>query len=96
MEQPVDEPTTIKVFAGEDRTFTMYEDDGISLDYLENRGTWTRFSWNNATRRLTLEPAPPAGATNRPATERTFVVELIPSGETRTVRYAGTRTEVVF
>jgi hypothetical protein len=74
----------------------MYEDDGISLDYLEDRATWTRFTWNNATRRLTLEPAPPPGATNLPAAERTFVVELVPSGETRTVRYRGARTEVGF
>jgi alpha-glucosidase (family GH31 glycosyl hydrolase) len=96
MDEPVDEPTTIKVFTGEDGTFTMYEDDGISLDYLEDRATWTRFTWNNATRRLTLEPAPPPGATNLPAAERTFVVELVPSGETRTVRYRGARTEVGF
>jgi alpha-glucosidase/alpha-D-xyloside xylohydrolase len=96
MEQPVDDPTTLRVFTGANGTFTMYEDDGISLDYLENRASWTRLTWNDATRRLTLEPAPPPGATNLTATERTFLVELIPSGETRTIRYRGERMEVGF
>ena len=96
MDEPVDDPTTIRVFTGADGTFTMYEDDGVSLDYLENRASWTRLTWDDVARRLTLEPAPPPGATNLPAVERMFVVELVPSGETRTVRYRGARTEVGF
>ena len=96
MEQEVDAPTTIKVFTGADGEFTMYEDDGTSLDYLREVATWTRTVWDDDARTLTIEPAPPAGATNRPAETRTFVVELLPGRETRTVEYRGTRVEVTF
>ena len=96
MEQEVDEPTTIKVFEGADGEFTMDEDDGKSLDYLQGRGTWTRMSWDDGQRRLTIEPGAPPGAVNLMPEGRTFVVELLPSGETRAVRYEGSRVEVVF
>lgn len=96
MAQPVDEPTTIKVFQGANGEFTMYEDDGLSLDYLENRGTWMRMVWDDATRRLTIEPGAPAGATNVTAGPRTFRVELHPGGQTGTVQYSGSRVEVSF
>jgi hypothetical protein len=29
-----DEPTTLEVYRGADGRFTLYEDDGVSLDYL--------------------------------------------------------------
>jgi alpha-glucosidase/alpha-D-xyloside xylohydrolase len=96
MEQPVDAPTTIKVFRGADGDFTLYEDDGISLDYLQGRGTWTRMVWDDAALRLTIEPSPPQGATNLAGGPRTFRVELLPGGETQTVQYAGSRVEVRF
>ena len=96
MDEPVDEPTTIKVFRGADGEFTLYEDDGISLDYLQGRGTWTRMTWDDAEARLTIEPGAPPGAVNLLPEGRMFVVELLPGGETRTVRYEGSRVEVVF
>jgi hypothetical protein len=52
-------------------------------------------SWNERSARLTLEPDPPGGATNRTA-RRTFTVELIPDGTTRTVQYSGRRVDVRF
>jgi alpha-glucosidase/alpha-D-xyloside xylohydrolase len=96
MDQEVDEPTTLKVFGGADGELTLYEDDGISLAYLEGRGSWTRMTWDDGARTLTLEPDPPEGATNEPSGPRTFVVELLPGGERRTVRYDGARTSVPF
>ena len=96
MDEEVDEPTTIKVFGGAEGEFTLYEDDGISLDYLQGRGTWTRMTWDDAEARLTIEPGGPPGAVNLLPEERTFVVELLPAGETRTVRYDGTPVEVAF
>ncbi len=62
--QQVDEPTTLKIYPGADGEFTLYSDDGTSLDYLTGRATRTRLKWDDATRRLTIEPAPPVGATN--------------------------------
>ncbi|HEX7049192.1 MAG TPA: TIM-barrel domain-containing protein [Longimicrobiales bacterium] len=96
MAQEVDEPTTLQVFPGADGEFTLYEDDGISLDYLEDRATWTRMTWDDEARRLVIEPAPPPGATQLDRGPRTFRVALLPSGETKTVEYDGARVEVTF
>ena len=96
MDERVDEPTTIKVFGGADGEFTLYEDDGVSLDYLQGRGTWTRMTWDDSEARLTIEPGGSPGAVNLLPEERTLVVELLPAGETRVVRYEGTPVEVAF
>lgn len=96
MDEKVDGPPTIKVFRGADGEFTLYEDDGISLDYLQGRGTWTRMTWDDGAALLTIEPGAPPGAVNLLPEGRTYVVELLPGGETRTARYAGSRVEVVF
>lgn len=93
--QPIDQPTTLRVYRGADGAYTLYEDDGISQDYLKSRGSWTRIGWNDRTRQLTLEPGAPRGAANLPV-KRTFRVQLLPEGTTREVSYTGTRTTVTF
>ena len=94
--QPVTEPTTLRVYRGANGDYTLYEDDGISQQYLQGRGTWTRIQWNDATRQLTLTPAPPAGATNVNPGARTFRVQLLPEGTTRNVTYNGARVQITF
>jgi len=96
MEEVVDGPTTLKVFPGADGDFTLYEDDGISLDYRQNRGTWTRMRWRDEERVLTIEPGGPENAVNLLPESRVFRIELLPGGETRTVEYAGSRVEAKF
>ncbi|HEY9515809.1 MAG TPA: TIM-barrel domain-containing protein, partial [Gemmatimonadaceae bacterium] len=96
MAQKVDGPTTLEVFRGADGSFTMYDDDGTSLDYLKNRGTWTRMSWDDEAKHLTIEPGPPAGVTNVDRGPRVFRVRTFPDGATKTVRYSGSRVEVTF
>jgi alpha-glucosidase/alpha-D-xyloside xylohydrolase len=93
--QPVTGPTTLRVYRGADGDYTLYEDDGISQAYLKGRGSWTRMRWEDATKQLTLEPAPPRGATNQ-ASERTFRVLVLPEGATREVTYSGRRVSVKF
>jgi alpha-glucosidase (family GH31 glycosyl hydrolase) len=93
--EPVSEPTTLRVYRGANGQFTLYEDDGISQDYLRGRGTWTRLAWDDRARRLTIEPGAPRGATNV-ASRRTFRVELLPEGTSRTVTYSGARQTVAF
>jgi alpha-glucosidase (family GH31 glycosyl hydrolase) len=93
--QPVSEPTTLKIYRGANGDYTLYDDDGISQEYLRNRGSWTRMRWNDGTKELTIEPGAPRGATNVVA-ERTFRVEVIPDGATRTVTYAGRRVTAKF
>jgi alpha-glucosidase (family GH31 glycosyl hydrolase) len=90
-----DDPTTLRIYRGADGGYTLYEDDGITQEYLQRRGSWTRMTWNDRTRQLTLEPGAPRGATNV-ATKRTFKVQLLPEGTTKEVTYAGSRTSVTF
>ena len=93
--QKVDQPTTIKVYRGADGQFTLYEDDGISLDYLKGKAIWTKMTWEDSAKRLTIEPAAPEGATNQPS-NRTFTVEMLPDGTTKNVNYTGKKVEVSF
>ena len=62
--EPVTEPTTLRVYRGADGQFTLYEDDGISLEYLQGKGSWTRIAWNDREGQLTIEPGAPRGASN--------------------------------
>jgi alpha-glucosidase/alpha-D-xyloside xylohydrolase len=96
MAQPVTEPTTLKVYSGADGEFTLYEDDGISQGYLQNKGTWTKLLWADGAKKLTITAAPPTGVTNESIASRTFKVELLPQGTVKTVTYNGHRAEVPF
>lgn len=93
--EQVDEPTTLKIFRGADGEFTIYEDDGTSLEYLQGRATWTRLTWDNSEHRLVIEPGPPPGSTNLEV-DRKFLVELLPEGRTLSVPSNGRRVEARF
>lgn len=86
---------TIRIYRGANGQFTLYEDDGQSLDYLSGRGNWTRFTWDDSEQELTIEPGTPTGAIN--VTDvftkfpRRFHVVVIPDGKTKDVTYEGTR-----
>lgn len=96
MAQEVDELTTIKVYTGADGEFTMYADDGISQDYLDNRNTtWTRMAWDDDLQQFLMEPDPPQGVTNA-VSDRTFKVQLIPENAVKEVHYTGERVSVSF
>ena len=93
--EPVKEPTTLQGLSRRRRRFTLYEDDGISQEYLNGRGSWTRMTWNDRAKQLTIEPGAPRGATNV-VTERTFRVQLLPEGTTRDVTTRASEPEVRF
>jgi alpha-glucosidase/alpha-D-xyloside xylohydrolase len=93
--EPVEQPTTLRIYGGADGEYTFYQDDGISQDYLKAKGTWTRLTWNDRTKQLTIEPGAPKGATNV-TSARSFRVLLLPEGTTREVTYAGKRMRVTF
>ena len=93
--QIVAEPTTIRVYRGANGLYTLYEDDGISQDYLKGRATCTRMTWDDTGKRLTIEPGAPRASANV-ATRRVFRVELLPDAVTRNLSYAGTRVSVTF
>ena len=93
--QPRSEPTTLRIYGGADGEYTLYDDDGVSQDYLKGRGSWTRITWNDRARRLTIEPGPPKGATNV-AGKRIFRVLVLPEGIVRDVAFAGGRVQTSF
>jgi alpha-D-xyloside xylohydrolase len=62
------QPLTLNVYTGADGTFSMYEDDGVSRQYLNGRYSRIPLSWNEATNTLTLgarEGGYPAMASSR-------------------------------
>jgi hypothetical protein len=54
----VNDPTTLRVHPGADGVFTLYDDDGQSLGYLndsDEKTIWIHFRWEDATRHLIVE-----------------------------------------
>lgn len=91
----VNEPTTLKVFSGANGEFILYEDDGISQDYLKGKGTWTKMTWNDKAKTLTIEPSAPKGSVNVPR-KASFKVQLFPGGVIKEIGYAEKRTTISF
>jgi alpha-D-xyloside xylohydrolase len=92
----VAEPTMIRIYPGADGTFTLYDDDGHSTAYLsdpDNSTTRLRFEWDDAARRLTIQPDPrmkrwPGGA-------RVFRAQVAGSdADAKLVEFNGDRVEV--
>ena len=88
--QKVDEPMTLKIYRGANGNYTLYDDDGTSLEYLQGDSVQTRIKWDDAAKTLSIEPASKQTAT------RAFQVELIPDGGTKKVQYTGQRLELKF
>lgn len=93
--ESVDEPTILKIYSGADGEFTLYDDDGASLDYVQGMGRWTKIRWNDKAKKLTIEPGAPEGFVNVP-TQKEFKVELLPEGKTKIVNYNGKKASVGF
>lgn len=94
-DEAVNEPTTLRVYTGANGDFTLYEDDGISQDYTKGKGSWTKMSWNDKSKKLTLTPGAPKGATNE-VKPRTYKVLLLPQGITKEVSYNGKAVNLGF
>jgi len=58
VDEPVDGPLSVTVYPGANGSFVLYEDDGKTFEH--RKGAWTRLAmtWNDATRQLTIAPAP--------------------------------------
>ena len=92
--QPVSDPTTLQVYSGADGRFTLYDDDGNSLDYLRGQGTWTTITWRDGQKHLPLEPDARMGG--KPMAQRPFAVVIVPDHIRKTVTFDGTRADVRF
>jgi len=88
--QAVEQPTEIRVYPGADGDFTLYDDDGHTMEYLKHDGERTRILWNDAACTLTIEPANAGGAEVR----RTFSLRVMPGEETTSIEYRGAKMVV--
>ena len=79
--------TTLKIYRGTNGNYTLY-DDGISLSYLKGDSVQTLIRWDDAAKRLVIEPQ------GKGSPKRTFKIELIPDGITKEIQYAGQRLEI--
>ncbi|MCU0979729.1 MAG: DUF5110 domain-containing protein [Pirellulaceae bacterium] len=86
--QAVSEPTELRIYPGANGDYTLYDDDGQSLDYLKTDGSRIRLQWNDAAQTLTIEPMNEAAR----QIKRTFKLRLQPGGETTSIEYGGTKT----
>ncbi|HQH60474.1 MAG TPA: DUF5110 domain-containing protein, partial [Candidatus Saccharicenans sp.] len=85
-------PLTWQVYTGDNGDFVLYEDDGISLDYLKGQGSWIHVSWNDRDRLLTVEPDEKTKIS--PGKTRTFQVLLLPERTKKTFTYSGKKIEI--
>ena len=92
--QEVDKPTTLRIYQGADGQYTLYDDDGVSLDYLKGTSIKTLIQWDDKARRLTIAPQSRHGRTAYRMPKRKFSIEHIPSGATKEVLYTGRRLEL--
>ena len=88
--QKVDESTTLKIYRGANGKYTLYDDDGISLSYLQGDSVQTLIKWDDAAKKLSFEPESKQAAT------RTFQIELIPDGVSKEIQYTGQRVDLKF
>jgi alpha-glucosidase/alpha-D-xyloside xylohydrolase len=91
--QATDEPTTLRVYTGNDGEFRWYEDDGGTLDYLRGDYSWLDLRWNDAGRMLSIERMGEGKLSPAP---RKLIVELLPSGEKKSLEFDGTPTKIAF
>jgi alpha-glucosidase/alpha-D-xyloside xylohydrolase len=90
--EPIEEPTTIRVYSGRDGTFRWYDDDGSSLDYEHGKFWWTRLEWSDKDRRLTIK----SDGGDLAPTNRKLVVELVPGDQRKEIQFDGETTQVTF
>lgn len=93
--ETVEKPTTLRIYTGANGDFTLYDDDGISQEYLKGKGSWTRITWNDKDKKLVLSSHSPRGASDEPV-QRTFNVQLLPQGITKEITYNGKAASLSF
>ena len=96
--QPVNGPTTLRVYPGADGEFTLYDDDGQSLGYRDGsdaKMNWIHIHWNDSKHRLTLQPVD--RLKKRPSGSQEFAVEIVGSHtEPRQLEFRGKSIETQF
>ena len=93
VDQKVEDNLTLKIYSGANGDYTMYEDDGITNDYLKGENyRLTHFLWEDSARKLIIE----SGNKESGTTGRIFKVIILPEGKTGEITFNGTNGEFSF
>jgi len=92
--EKVDGPLTLVVYPGANGSFTVYEDDGLTLDYRKGKWMKMQIAWNDSRRVLSLQLA--KGSRMFPPTRRIIEARVAPEKATRTIVFEGRPIELQF
>lgn len=84
-----DAPLELRIFPGQDGSFTFYEDEGDNYNYEHGAFATTVMRWEDTRRQLVLEPR--VGSYPGMSNTRTFQIVLADQPGTRTMLYDGVR-----
>jgi len=91
-EEMVDQPISISIYSGDNASFLLYEDDGISFNHRKGEWMGLKLDWNDARRRLTMSLA--SGSHMLPPLARNIDVKF--NQATRPVTFDGRPLTVSF
>jgi len=89
-----DGPLSMRIYPGADGLFTLYEDDGKTLEYRKGDQMKIEMNWLDAPRRLQLRLA--KGTRIRPPLKRPMLAQAMDSGVTREAVFDGNPLEIRF
>jgi alpha-D-xyloside xylohydrolase len=69
------DPLEIRVYEGQDATFTLYEDEGDTYDYESGKYSTIKLAWSESAKQLTI--GAPTGSYPGMPTTRTFNVVFV-------------------
>lgn len=91
--EPVEGDLTFRIYTGANGGYTLYEDDGISNEYLKNRGyNIIKLTWDDESKTFTIDPSV-LGMNGD--TTRTFKAITLPDGRSYELVFNGKRLETV-
>ncbi len=84
----------LKIYAGADATYSLYEDDGVTYNYEKGEYTWIPMNWDEKSSTLTI--ADRTGSFKEMPAQKHITVEVIGSTGTRTaeLEYTGKNVSV--
>ncbi len=90
VDEPTDEPMTIRIYPGSDGEFELYDDDGKTLDFKDGEYSLTKMIWDDDQQTLTIEPEEGDTLTKE------FMIELAGESVEKSVDYEGNRIQIAF
>ena len=82
----------LKIYTGANGAFVLYEDDGVSQEYLKGKSRTIAFNWNNKTGVLTIDPIIKQGALKHEP--RIFMVEWVAEQKTKRVKLNNSELQI--